>query len=351
MNNYLDKLKSFGFPTITDNARNKHYCMYDTVTFATGTTQYNLFVNSSLSAFTRNRVLPISNSEIVEIHSIQANLASLIDPATVANLEILNRGYLQILVDDREKLKIPLVEILNHQNLVTVATTSATMEINRKKILRFPIVLNSSSNVIIKIEVPSGVATAYNTLTLDVEFAGIKYDKLSNYDVDLRKGSAFERLSYSMYDVNQITYGAITTYELFATRNKSVTDFSKTFPLGDKEAFTIENIELVFPVKGTTVTEYDAFLRLLKQSVFKLTVDDVEFLNFRSKDMITYLLGGGGVMNRYNSNFGLTLNSPLTIPANSTVKATLQTPSMTLTGSGTTYFGTILKGTLIRTVA
>jgi hypothetical protein len=216
-------------------------------------------------------------------------------------------------------------------------------------------VLNSSSNVQVKIEMPGAVATAYNTFTLDVELSGVKYDKLSNYQIDLRKGSGFERLSYSMYDVNQITYAAATTYELFANRNKSVTDFSKTFPLGDKEVFSVENIEIVFPVKGTTVGDYMLFLLNLRKSVLKITIDDVEFINWRSKDMFTVYLGPGAtdLQSEYYTNFGLTLNekAPLIIPANSRVKVTLETPSLALTGNGTSYFATILKGTLQRTIA
>lgn len=354
---YLNELKSFGLPGSIDNARAKHYVMYDTVTIATGITQYNMFVNSSLSSLTRNRLLPISNNEVVAIHSINCLLSGVIDVSTANNLEIFTRAYLQISVDDRIKAKIPMMEIMSFSRTfsrINVSTASKFDRVERTRKFQYPIILNSSSNVQLRIELPASTASIYNNFTLDFEFNCVKYDKLSSYDIDLRKGSNFERLSFSMYDVNVLTYNARTTVELFSTANKPATDFSKNFPLGDKEVFSIENIEIGVYPRGTIVTEWSAFIRNLKQSVLQIFVDDIEFFNYRAKDMLTLFLGDGSgdTTSEYVTNKGLTLLSPLTIPASSRVKVSLEYPALTLSGTaGTSYFIVDLKGTLQRTVA
>lgn len=358
--NYLDELKSFGLPDNSVNARAKHYQMYDTITFATGTTQYNLFVNSTLTASQRNRLLPISNNEVVELVAVKGFLNTTLDFATLGNADIFSRSYLSVSVDDREKLKIPFLEFVNFgysdYRYNATSTSAQSFDVrNRKRKLQFPIVLNSSSNVVIKIETTSTTAINYNGIELDLEFEAIKYDKLSKYQIDLRKGSNFERLSYSFYDTQQLSLGSATNYELFSTRNKNITDFSKTFPLGDKEVFSIENIELFTAIKLPGLTEYHNFIKGLNRSVIKIFVDDIEFFNYRALDMITLIgqSGSGGIelVTILKDNGGLTLQTPLTIPANSRVKATFESQALTVTGGVTTYFTVDLKGTLQRTVA
>lgn len=352
---YLNQLQSFGLPTTTDNARIKHYPLFDTITVATGTNDYNLFTNPTLSLFNRNRVLPIGANEILLIGEISAIVEGLvIEPSTNLS-ELLTRSYLRIMINDQEKLKIPLAEVLNYfYGEAAVTTSMIVTEVKRKRNLQFPLIVNSSANVTMQVALPTNAVSILNGKNIRFEFTCIKYDKLSSYNVDFRKSGVFERLSYTFFDTNAFTFGNAATYDLFNARNRAVNDFSKVFPLGNTEVFSIENIEIVL-ADSSTYAEWQALQEALARGTLKIIVNDVEFFNGLGKDLLYHLGGKGGSATPYSmhvlQNGGLTLLTPITIPSDSRVKITLDVPATTHAAGGTHYFSVLLKGTYQRIVS
>jgi len=352
-----EQFSSFGYPKIDSNVRQKAHTMFDTLTFSTGTLEYNLFVNPSLSPLTRNRVLPISNNEVFFINEISAFLSGQLDLGTNSDqAEIFSRSFLQITVDDRLRLKIPLVEILNIPFVPIITSGMPTGIIDRKRRLQFPIIINSSSNVNIKVVCSTQTATRYNNSNLVIELSGIKMDKLNQFMYDPRKDSGIERLSFTIYDTNAFVVNSAQSYDLFSISNKAISDFSKTFPLGDKEVFTVENIEIFFGYStGAINTTLASELYSLRRLNLKILLDDVEYFNSRNGDLLTLIAGttpGPSVGYGYFTRKGLTLPVPIDIPATSKVKITLDAPAIPMSAlAGTAYFCTMLKGTLQRIVA
>jgi len=307
--------------------------------------------------FSRNRNFPISNNEIFWINEIQLCL----DDSFPFTPEALTRSYISISVDDRIKGKFPFAECLtfsiqNQQdNAATDLSRAFTTKINRKRLLQFPILINSSSNVVVKLEMSSNSATQMNNKNIRVYLKGIKFDKIEPFVYDPRKSNNIERLNFTFYDTLSFnTSGG--SFDLFSTQNKNVFDFSKIFPLGDKEVFSIENIELFFNSNsvnvGTSTNDY-TILKQLRQSLLKIIIDDIEFINFSNDDFVTlFLFNTSSTLSnmRYFSNKGYTLPTPISIPSQSRVKITLDIPAITYL-SNSDYFTVMLKGTLQRIVA
>ncbi|NMB82697.1 MAG: hypothetical protein GYA14_12860, partial [Ignavibacteria bacterium] len=337
-----EQFNKFGYPKIDSNVRAKAYTMFDTLTFVTGQQEYNLFSNPSLNPLTRNRVLPISNNEVFFINEINAYLSGVLDFGTDNDqLEIFTRSFLQIVVDDRLRLKIPLCEILTIPYTPIVASGTPSQQVDRKRKLQFPIIINSSSNVNIRVVCSSQTATRYNNRNLVVELSGIKMDKLNSFAYDPRKDSGIERLSFTFFDSNIFTVNTAQTYELFAVSNKPLTDFSKVFPLGDKEVFSIENIEIFVGYLNTGASStFVTQLYDFRRSNLRLYLDDIEFLNNRNGDYWTILTGttpAAATGYSYYTRKGFTLPVPIDIPATSKVKVSLDVPQIAITTGGNIY--------------
>jgi len=360
----VQQLKTFGYPNADDNVRVKPYVLYDTLTISSGTQAYYYFVNSTLDIYKRNRVFPISANEIIWINEIALQLLSDRFLIGTNELQILTNSCLTISVDDRIKLKVPLAEILNFNFTLNqdAAASSQSLtfsnNISRKRKLLFPIIINSSSNVQVKLDLSSAAATVLNNIDLKLELRGIKFDKITPFEYDPVKGNKVERLSFTIYDT--ILYNQSTeVYDIFSTQNKDNNLYSKIFPLGDKETFSIENIELFFTTRAetgtyTTMPKPLTLYNTLSKSVIKINVDDIEFLNTMNKDLITLFVydyvGTANSVGCYFSNLGYTLDTPITIPAASRTKVSLNIPINTML-KNTDYFTVMLKGTLQRIVA
>ncbi|AFN75756.1 hypothetical protein MROS_2526 [Melioribacter roseus P3M-2] len=359
MTNYdlvIQQLKKFGYPT-NEKVRIKPYTLYDEITIKNGTTQYNAFVNSELSVDKRNRVFPISQNEVVFINEIGVYLEESVWQTNYYDL--FQQTYLLISIDDRVKAKIPFTEILtfnilNNQDEGAVTSNwDYVTQIKRKRKLQFPIIINSTSNVVVKVETTSSIATNFDTKILRVELTGVKFDKLTPFVFNPQGDKLIERLSFTMYDTVDFDATQGVTYDLFSTQNKDVRLFSKTFPLSDKETFSIENIE--FFLAGTQAAAGSmldhTILSALRGSYLKVTVDDTEMIEFGNGDLFTlylYYANSYNKKSRYYSSYGLTLPYPVVIPSQSRVKASIYVPSLNsliTTGSKLTA---MFKGTLQR---
>lgn len=359
MQNYLQKLQQFGLIKLGDNVRLKPALLYDTATIAAGTTNYDLFVNPALAAITRNKILPLSGYEVFYLDKVAAFL-NISNTALTANLaEAFTRSYLQITVNDREFLKIPLFEILCAHFTSTIgANTLSYKELLtcRSKKLQFPIILNSTSNVQANLVLSANAATALNTGLIRLEFTGVKFDKMSAFNFDEIQGRMISRSPYTMYDSNAIWAAAGST-DLFSTRNKADVDLSKAFPLSDRETFSIEAIETMFFSRSQA---FNTALAELRQTNLTITVNDVEVFNGGSLEMHSLLNYNAGNFtdaddadNTAYTTFeykrgGLILPEPILVPGTAIVKVNL---SYVAPVALTDFYSVALKGTLQRGVA
>ncbi len=349
--NPLDQLSGYSFPMGMQNARMKPIVYYDTLTMATGTLDYYLFNNPAISLPLRNKQFPISGNEIFFLTSIKALLQSSFAVLTAANTEFFTRAYFELVVNDKQVIKVPLCEIMTFQ--FAVSTSTYVFQQERKKILRFPIIINSGANI--KARICFTANGILNTQTIKVELGGIKLDKLSQEQIDFAKNMSYERLNATIYDTTQsATPTSARTYDLFADPSKSQNDINKTFPLSNYEVFQVENIELFFPILNTgDATNYTTLINALRNGAFRLLVEDNEVMNFASSELVTALIYMASTVAHYQGSsnpkgsFGLTLPEPIEIGTNSRVKIQFDCPALAA-NTAAFYFTAMLKGTLQR---
>lgn len=349
----------FGFPGVLDNARKKEVVLYDTQTGATGQTVYPFFRSSSLAAGTRNKSLPPSGQEIIEIIGI--SFQPLTFNLVSAYTEIYSLSFLQITVNDVVKLKVPLIEILNGSILQQIGNTTllyGNNRLQRYKRLEYPITLNSNCNVDIRVVTTTGGATALNSVLMRLELTALKTDKLENFNYDIVKNNKYEINSFTMYD-NAVLQNS-GSYRFFADRNKSDNLFSKIFPLAEEEAFVVKALEVFLTKNTVAATSFDSVYSLYSKSEMKININDVEFFNSNIRSFLSFIYHGAGTFDDagpVNTNFnwvnqimsGYVLNTPILIPSKSNVDVTLTQPD-TVSVIGTYYITMMLKGDLIRRV-
>ena len=153
-------LNRVAFPTATQNIRRKFTQIFDKITVASGTTEYYPFKTAS-NVFTNNKTFPLSGSQIFAITNIGMFIEQAITSAALyaGLLTLLQQSYLEVNVDSRTMLKIPLLEVMSYntisqQGAGTVAPLQ-TIYHTRNKELILPIVINSNSNVSFKVVLTS----------------------------------------------------------------------------------------------------------------------------------------------------------------------------------------------------
>lgn len=350
--NPLEQLQGFGLPAVLQNARKKPANYYDTITMATGTTEYFLFNNPVISLPIRNKQFPISGNEIFIINSVKASLGQLLPAISATNNELFTRAYFELSVNDKQVLKVPLCEILSFQSAVATAGHEPFF-FERDKKLRFPIIINSMASVKVRIAMTSNAVV--NSNTIKIELGGIKIDKLSQLNIDFTTSKLFERLNYTIYDTVANSNPTVTkTLDMFADTSKSNGDWNKSFPLSNYEVFSIENIELFFPIlSGGDSSTVPPIINLLRNSAFRLVVEDNEIMNFASSEIITPLIYTNTTTSAFSvtpntkSKFGFTLPEPIEIGTNSRVKVQFDYQGLAA-GTVCPYFTAMLKGTLQR---
>ena len=360
MENLLRVIQSIGYP-VNSNIRVTPALYFDEQTLSATVGENRFFTSDTFSTFTRNKKFPISGNEINFIDSIAVRLMGTSALSlTAANMGLFTKTALQILVDGRERLKIPLVECLSApMGTAFGANTIVTLaeNVGRTKKLRLPIIINSQSNVEVKIITDAD----YSALgTVRVELGGLLYTKLSNFNVNFVK--PFEQLSYTIFDTAAVV-AAGQTVNLFTTENKAQSLFSKIFPLSGSETFDIENIEVAFPCSLGAASSYQAVQALLKESVLKVNINNVDFLELAGKDLVTALFQNS-TANPFKMSdnvitvdtkqnlieyAGITLPVAITLPSKAQVRVTLQQNAIANI-SESAYLNVMLKGTLQRLV-
>ena len=158
-------LNAYLYPSLHTNVRRKDFPYYDTVTVASGTTEYYFFTTELSNQFLRNKKLPIAGSEVFFIESISAYIVEPI--ATVALIdklnELLQQSYLQISIDNRVVTTIPGMDFIQYNYILkenSDQTISDKFNFQLRK-LPLPIILNSNSSFEFKFVTTSAAATAF----------------------------------------------------------------------------------------------------------------------------------------------------------------------------------------------
>lgn len=362
MDDLLRAIQAVGYP-VGANVRITPVTYYDEQTLSATIGENRFFTSSTLGTYTRNQKFPLSGNEIAFIDKIDARLMGTTALSlTAANMGLFTKTCLQILVDGRERGKFPLIECLSApMGTAFGANTIVTLaeNVGRSKRLRLPIIINSQSNVEVKIITDAD----YSALgDVRLELSGIKYSKLVPFDINFAQNKSFERLSFTMFDTAAVV-AAGQTVNLFTSSDKGQSLFSKIFPLSNSESFDIEHIEVAFPCSVGAAGAYQSIQALAKESRLKININGVDFLELAGKDLVTVLyqnstvnpfkMSDNSITVDTKQNIieyaGITLPVAVTVPAKAQVVVTLDQNAITSI-SASEYINVMLKGTLQRLV-
>lgn len=362
MDNLLNTIQSVGYP-VNANVRIAPLNKFDEQTLSSIIGENRFFTSDTLSTFTRNQKFPLSGNEIAFIDKIDVRLMGTTALSlTAANMGLFTKTCLQILVDGRERLKIPLVECLTApMGTAYGANTIVTLakNVGRSKKLRLPIIINSQSNVEAKIITDAD----YSALgVVRVELSGLMYSKLAAFDINFAANKSVERLSYTIFDSLAVV-AAGQTANLFTSADKGQSLFSKIFPLSNSESFDIENIEIAFPCSIGAAVGYQSIVALARETMLRLKINGVDFIELAGKDLVTVLfqnstvnpfeMSDNSITVDLKDNLidyaGITLPVAVTIPAKAQVAVTIDQNAISNI-SASEYINVMLKGTLQRLV-
>lgn len=359
----LNTIQAVGYPVSGANVRITPITYFDEQTLSATVGENRFFTSDSLSKYVRNKKFPISGNEISFIDTIAVRLMGTTALSlTAANMGLFTKTAIQILVDGRERAKYPLIECLSApigsafgaNTIVTVARN-----VGRSKKLRLPIIINSQSNVEVKVITDAD----YSALgVIRVELNGVLYSKLSAFDVNFATGKPIEQLSYTVYDTAAVV-AAGQSVNMFTSSDKAQNLYSKVFPLANGETFDIENIEIAFPCSIGAATPFEAIQALAKESVLKININGVDFLDIAGQDLVTVLFQNStvnpfkmsdnlitvAVTDNVIQYAGITLPVAITVPSKAQVRVTLDQQAITNI-SASAYINLMLKGTLQRLV-
>jgi hypothetical protein len=366
MINTQDFLNRVAYPLPGDNARRKITPLQDQITVASGTTLYNPFTTATGNIFARNKKFPLSGTEIFAITNISCYLKTVITSTTLyaGLLTLLQQSYLEIVVDSRVQLKVPLLEVMSYDLVPQIGATTIiglqTKFVNRSKDLVYPIVLNSSSNVQVNVVLATATATAFDASLINISLNGVMSDKLDSYFVNMVGNSQFQELAWTLWESNLISTVNQNTFNLFATPTLAQNLFSGVVPLSSTERLEIQAIEFFFGGNaGATDTP-----QLVKanriNNVLSIVIDNVEYYKGDIEGALsiagaqTGAFGDDGapvdtpitLLDVYYEN--KVLDIPLIIPANSNVVVSLTQPGSSLNSNQ--YFTALFKGKKVRQV-
>lgn len=359
-----DILNAAAYPAVIDNVRRKSQPLYDTVTVAAGTTDYYFFTTDPGNIFLRNIKLPLAGSQVFFVEGISAILSTPITSTALARAlcNLLQLAFLQITVNGRIQCKLPLLDVLRYQTTLNEDATPEILRSNYRKVIRpmpYPILLNSTSSVEVKLVMGTTEATSFDTGTIKLVFHGIQLDKLDPFYYDELKGNQFQKVSQTYYNTQSITTGNQTTYNFFTTPNQNPRNFSQSFPLSDITRFDIQEIEVFVGQPDVAIqpsTIYDSRL----QNNLVILVDNVEFYNSNLQDKLSVLASFGGnitdsaaattaYVNVMDMRESHVLKVPLVLPAQSNINIAITQPASSLPITGNITLA--LRGTETRRVA
>jgi hypothetical protein len=379
-------LNEVAYPNAGTNVRRKYMQYYDTFAVATGTTTYNLFSTTLGNNFQRNKKFPLSGSEAFALMNVELFLQSGVNTTAEydALLDLLQKSYLEIVVNSKQAIKIPGIEIFSFDySDIVIGTTTAinynTKSVKRKKNLIIPIFFNSNSAIDVNFVTTTSAATAYNGKNVLCTFSGIQSDKLDNIFFNPVQGN-FQDLAYTMYDTVAVSGAGQNTYELFKDSSKSKTLYSKTLNLSSVERFEVQNMEIFFSMLSGGSNLFNAIKNNRMVNQLQIKIEDVllyestiaDFLSLSNSEASSIISFAGIAINAYASSDAATLPTvavpsntatftrtifqyksksleiPIIFPANGKVSVELTQPGSSLNVDQ--YFTVLLKGKLTRQV-
>ena len=349
------------------NLRRKYMQYYDTITVASGTTSYSVFSTTLGNNFLRNKKFPLSGSEVFALTSIELFLQSGINTTSEydALLDLLQKSYLEIIVNSKQALKVPGIEFFSYDYSsivkgITLSTNYQENPVRRKKKLIIPIFINSNSSVEVNFVTTSKVGTGFNTKEILCAFSGIQSDKLDNIFINPIQGN-FQDVAYTMYDTVAVSGAGQNVYELFKDSSKSKNLYSKTLNLSSVERFEVQNMEIFFSMLSGGTDLFTALRNNRMTNVLQVKIEDVllfestisDFLSISDNyaSAIDIVTSGTGVTNFTESTIeykSKSLEIPLIFPANGKVSVQLSQPGSSLNLNQ--YFMVMFKGKLTRQV-
>lgn len=356
-------LNAIATPSFGQNARRKWTSKYDELTIAAATTDYIYFDTAAGNFFLRNARFPISGDEVFFITSFDLYLDAIVTTAQFAQMdEIMGRSFLEITINQRQQIKVPLIEILSFYYEDTIGTPVTSSSRPRfhsaKRKLQYPIIMNSTASVQYKLTLSAAAATALDTFAARLGLYGIQFDKLDTFFYDVWKGSEFQKVDYTMYQTNIVPTANQNEYSLFQPAGQAETDYSKLFPMSEIERFDCYALEIGFFPSATT-SAVQAVFEDRRDNLFTIQVENVQLFQAQIKDFLS-------LSNNFVSTFqdagavataliirdvlrqNLTLEVPLTFPSKSNVQVSLVQPAASLEAND--YFVTLMKGVLVRRV-
>jgi len=360
--NTRDLLNAHLYPSAGDNIRRKSYEYYDSQAIATGTLEYYFFVTALGDQFLRNKILPVSGSEIFFVNEISAFLE--IDINTLALIddinELMQQAYLQVSIDNRVVMKIPVLDFLQYVYADTMTATGVVSvwgsnHTTRK--LPMPIVINSTSSFEFRLVMNAAVATAFNGINFRLALHGVQLDKLESFYWDNLKSRQFQQVSVTYYQTTVIADDTETTSELFASPGESPLLNSQTFPLSDIQTFSLQDLEVFVNQPNTAVAPnliYDSRIT----NVLRIHIDDVVYYESNLQNMLSMYAGVAGTLTTTPDVAAVTalnirqhkaLPVPIEFPANSKVRITFTQPASSIGITG--EFTVLMRGVETRRVA
>jgi hypothetical protein len=362
-------LNSITQPTTGTTLRRKSYPIYDQIVLATGTTLYQPFkaVNANGIGW-QNIVLPLSGTQIFAITSIGLLLEGCINTGTLFQslLVLLQQSYLEIDISDRQILKIPLLQCTSFQiadsiGVSPAVTTGMNSFVGRKYKLTLPIIINSTTNIVVNVVIPSASATSFNTYNLNVKLEGVMSDVLDPaFNFNPVVGNQFQELDYTFWQTVLIASANAGTYNLF-TGNLANNLYSQLLPLPQNARFEIQNLEIFFG--GTNNVNNQPYLIQADRAHNNLLikVDDTVYFN---DSIFEFASIGAGIDQTFDDNasptvstntstitwqhFNKTLELPITLPATGNTVIQLSQPGSSLLVNQ--YFTAMFRGRYLRQI-
>lgn len=361
----MNQLQNFGYPAPGDNVSFKP-AFYSDYYQGSGTGIVSLF-NNAVDNTLRNKKFPLQN-EIFVLKEI------FIDTYNISHVDVYEcyvKSYFQIIKNNKEVLKINLIDLANMQNtFIFGGQTNLNIEEPTKPNgfkLQIPIIINSNDDVQFKMFLFSRNLTGPGSpinLVGKLTLAGFTLDKLQAFEFDERKEKNLENLAYVLYDVVPLTSFAQTNYQVFNTEGKTENLFSKGINLKD-ETFQLQNIEIYGFGNSKSYKQSD-FYNSMQSSNLIIKTDSKEVLNINNSRIFSRLavydenVKTSDVQTLYIKlsqirKQGLALHKPIIFKANSLNSVELKLPQLYSGGAEygllTGFIVVCFKGVLTRKVS
>lgn len=368
-------LNALLYPSASDNIRRKDWVLHRTLAIAAGQNEY-IFGNApAASPFLGNYVFPLSGQQIFVINGISLYLP--FRHLTVAQLvdlcDLLQSSYLEITVNQRLICKLPGLDFL--QYILTV-NEDATPEILGesfadynladiktngliKRRLPYPILINSTQDVVVKWVISTASATAYDTVPVTLNLHGIMTDKLNSFTWDDLNSNLFQKIPVTLYDTFAIPDGTERTFNLFQTNSPVGLNSSFRLPVSDIQAFEIQNIEVLFSPPEDPANSASLIYTNRLNNLLIVNIDDVEYYRSNLLEKLSVIAGRAvnlttaaadtlASVTLQSLRGTQTLKLPLNFPAQANIQIALRQPANSVLNT----FGTVaLRGVGTRRVA